>query len=59
MGLWYQEGEMISGNFPGVVSCSVGFSCLPDGTTGEDEPLLHQMYQVQQPQGTLELLAGK
>ena len=40
-------------NFPGVVLCSAGFSRLPDGAAGEDEPLLHQMYKVQQPQGTL------
>ena len=53
MGLWYQEGQMISGNFPGVVSCSAGFSHLPDGAAGEDQPVLHQVYQVQQPQGML------
>ena len=48
-----RRAKMISVNFPGVVSCSVGFSRLPDGAAGEDEPLLHQMYKVQQPQGTL------
>ena len=45
------EGPNDLGNFSGVVSCSVGFSRLPDGAAGEDEPLLHQMYKVQQPQG--------
>ena len=53
MGLWYQEDQMFSGNFPSVVSCSAGFSHLPDGAAGEDQPVLHQVYQVQQPQGML------